>query len=430
MKKGIILLGLFVLLAGGATAQWFPQNSTLSYTLYDVDFVDTLHGVVTGIDTQHSDTGLVTTNGGTNWIRTIKPGGFGPVCMVNNLRGFSSANTWVTTRDGGFTWNTLGPLGMYVYGLSFVDTLHGWAVGNDAGSYIKATTDGGLTWTDQATNIKAYMFDVCFVDTLHGWAAGYDGGSDTLSVVATRDGGVTWVKQKTRGMAPAQSVFFLDTLRGWVAGSNSTMRTTNGGQTWNPDSTITFLWLLDIVFADSLYGWAVGQQGANPPKIVVSTDGGWHWIDQTPSTTSGFGAVDFVGRRKGWAVGANGIIYHTDNGGGIVGVEKQPEGPDKRHRDFASLNSILARPNPSKGAIWLRIRVPEASLKNTESRLRIYDMSGRLVRDLTQVLRQGHQEEVLWDGRDEKGKAVPSGTYLVKLKAGDKEQERKVVVVR
>ena len=429
MKKAIVLIGigLSVLLAGGATAQWFPQNSTLSYTLRHVDFTDTLNGVVTGIDTQHSDTGLVTTNGGMNWIRMYKPGGFGPVCMVNERRGFSTANTFVTTTDGGFSWVNTGsiPYGIYVRGLSYPDTLHGWAAGeNGSGfSYIIVTTDGGYNWTKQ-DSVWGNYFDVMFRDTLHGWVTKYSGGADTLSVVATRDGGKTWVKQRTPDFAPATDIFFLDTLRGWVIGDGAPIvgYTTNGGQRW--DWAAVGHNLCGVVFADSLYGWVVGIPRSTA-AIDVSTDGGRSWSPQTPGTSNILAAVDFVGRRKGWIVGVGGVILHTDNGGGAVGVEGQPES-----RKQKAEGSIFARPNPSKGAIWLRIRVTETSLKNTESRLRIYDMSGRLVRDLTQGLRQGHQEEVLWDGRDEKGKTVPSGTYVAKLKVGDKEQERKVVVVR
>ena len=426
-KAGILSIGLIILVAGPLSAQWFQQNSGLTYGLLDVDFVDTLHGVVTGIDVQHTDTALVTTNGGNTWLYSFKSGGFGDVCMVNDRRGWAVAGSWfVTTTDGGFTWVNTSPLpGMFVKGLSFVDTLNGWAAGEDGGgnTYIYATTDGGYNWSRQATNLKRYMNDIQFVDTLHGWACGYDGGADTLSVLATRDGGQTWVKQRTPssgiGLGDLFSIFFLDSLRGWgvCSADGQVIITTDGGQIW--DQAGVGPWLYDIVFADSVFGWAVGSLGG--ALILVSTDGGWNWSSQPPGVTNTLAAVDFVGRKKGWIVGLNGVILHTDNGGGTVGVEDEAGQGDKGTRGQGE--RLTAYPNPSAKEVRIQIKVPEG-----QGRLAIYDITGRLVRDLTQKMRGS--QVVVWDGRDEQGRAVTSGSYFVKLRTGEKERTRKVVILR
>ena len=52
--------------------------------------------------------------------------------------------------------------------------------------------------------------------------------------------------------------------------------------------------------------------------------------------------------------------------------------------------------------------------------LRVYDAAGRLVR----TLRSGApglagRNEVVWDGRDDGGRAVSSGVYLYRIQAGE-----------
>jgi flagellar hook assembly protein FlgD len=54
----------------------------------------------------------------------------------------------------------------------------------------------------------------------------------------------------------------------------------------------------------------------------------------------------------------------------------------------------------------------------TDSRiqLKIYDVTGSLVRDFSQPLSDiGYRSSVIWDARDDNGHRVPAGVYFVKL---------------
>ena len=56
---------------------------------------------------------------------------------------------------------------------------------------------------------------------------------------------------------------------------------------------------------------AVGQRG----HVVVSSDGGATWKQAQVPVSSDLVAVYFVDAKQGWAVGHDGVILHTADGG-------------------------------------------------------------------------------------------------------------------
>ena len=67
----------------------------------------------------------------------------------------------------------------------------------------------------------------------------------------------------------------------------------------------------DVTFIDAQNGWAVGYQGT----IVHTTDGGAHWESQTSGTSTWLQGITFFSSTEGWAVGQGGIILHTTDSG-------------------------------------------------------------------------------------------------------------------
>jgi photosystem II stability/assembly factor-like uncharacterized protein len=70
--------------------------------------------------------------------------------------------------------------------------------------------------------------------------------------------------------------------------------------------------LLGVSFTDTNRGTAVGKDGT----IVRTTDGGATWVTQTSGTTSFLLGVSFTDANTGTAVGQNGTILRTTDGGG------------------------------------------------------------------------------------------------------------------
>jgi len=80
----------------------------------------------------------------------------------------------------------------------------------------------------------------------------------------------------------------------------------------------------------------------------------------------------------------------------------------------AALRLAQNYPNPFNPMTTIEFAVPRAQ----PVQLAIYDLGGRLVRELVsgQVAEGAHR--VVWNGTDERGNSVPSGTYLYRLDTG------------
>jgi flagellar hook assembly protein FlgD len=80
-------------------------------------------------------------------------------------------------------------------------------------------------------------------------------------------------------------------------------------------------------------------------------------------------------------------------------------------------------PNPSSELTDFRWSLPSAA----RVRLRILDVSGRLVRKLTDGRMEPGAHAVSWDGRDDSGEWVGAGVYFAWLEAGSSREAKKVV---
>jgi len=93
-----------------------------------------------------------------------------------------------------------------------------------------------------------------------------------------------------------------------------------------------------------------------------------------------------------------------------------------------SIVTILGNhPNPFNPATTISYRLG----KPTRTSLRIYDLSGRLVRSLIVGQEQSAGSyDFTWQGRNDAGQAVPSGTYLYRLDAGTHSQSRRLMLLK
>jgi len=229
----------------------------------------------------------------------------------NNIWVVGAQGLILHSTDRGDTWNIRESGTTYdLFGVSFPEDLHGWAVGcNDFdSSVVLHTTDGGVNWQIQRMIRTAWAWGVSYVDTLNGWICG-----PIDTILKTTDGGTTWNKMPMNRGNHGTSICFTDVMHGWVSidnGIGSIMKTTDGGQTWIIKGPFG-AWCLDML--DSLRGWSGGSE------IEKTTDGWESGTSQyiAPGWLYGISIGDSL---RTWTVGNNSnagiaMIVVTTNGG-------------------------------------------------------------------------------------------------------------------
>jgi hypothetical protein len=83
-------------------------------------------------------------------------------------------------------------------------------------------------------------------------------------------------------------------------------------------------------------------------------------------------------------------------------------------------------PNPFNPTTTIRFEIDVAGRVT----LRVYDVGGRLVKELVDDYRAAGRYEEVWDGRDGRGSQVASGVYFYSLATGGFEETRKMLLLR
>ncbi|MEO0161113.1 MAG: T9SS type A sorting domain-containing protein, partial [candidate division WOR-3 bacterium] len=88
-------------------------------------------------------------------------------------------------------------------------------------------------------------------------------------------------------------------------------------------------------------------------------------------------------------------------------------------------------PNPFKNHCVIKFRIPNNSaVRNPKSEisLKIYDVSGRLVKSLNRLT--NYQSSIIWSGDDDIGRKLPSGVYFIDFKSDEIKEMEKVIMLR
>lgn len=394
MKKIKLCLSVYLLffLCTTINAQtWWPQTSTTTVKLYNINFFDNNLGYAFG-DTL--STMVKTTNSGAIWT------GLSPAFTNADLRSssFLNSNTVVAvgihdvvggkgvvmkTSNGGVSWSADTSIAEQLFDVSFANSTDGWISGENG--YIARTTNGGTNWLQLTTGTGEDIFSVYFVNANEGWAVG------TVNVNAvilhTTNAGTNWTPQNSGLLSQLSSVFFINNSTGWAVGAGGNIiATTDSGTTWTPQTSGITNDLFDVYFLDTNKGWAVGGAGT----VLKTTNGGINWTLETSGTTTDINSITMRNDSLGWFCGDGGEIrvYAMNPPLAINEI-------DKWNID------IEVYPNPSNE--WLRIDLKNY---NKDWSFALYDITGRLVLDKNQI---NENSIVIKKNR------ITSGQYLLKV---------------
>ncbi|MBA4378667.1 MAG: hypothetical protein C0395_08485 [Gemmatimonas sp.] len=88
--------------------------------------------------------------------------------------------------------------------------------------------------------------------------------------------------------------------------------------------------------------------------------------------------------------------------------------------------ALAVAPNPFNPRTVITFELPQAG----EVVVAVHDVQGRLVRRLAAGGREAGRHELVWDGRDDRGRAVGAGVYLVRLSAPQGDAATRVVLIK
>lgn len=92
----------------------------------------------------------------------------------------------------------------------------------------------------------------------------------------------------------------------------------------------------------------------------------------------------------------------------------------------ASLFHLSAWPNPFNPKVSISFSLPSQE----EASLQVFDSSGRWITTLLAGFIEAGQHRIQWEGRNEAGHALPSGVYLIRLRAGAATETSRLVLIR
>ncbi len=232
--------------------------------------------------------------------------------LVPVLLAFSllASSQWISQSSG---------TNLSLLDVDFVSQTTGYAVGGPyigsprfpEGVFLK-TINSGETWSLLTPPGDHQLSGVCFINSTYGWAVGES------HIYKTINSGETWTEQtyevdligNARGFFHA--IECIDANTAYAVSFNGVIVKTENGLTWTQKHgnwNASSEGLFDISCVDRDACWAVGNQG----EVLYTVNGGANWTNQDAYSNVGFYAVQFLDRSNGFVAGDNARIRRTIN---------------------------------------------------------------------------------------------------------------------
>lgn len=252
------------------------------------------------------------------------------------LHSDDSGNHWTRVASG-----TMANLNA----IAFAGPAEGWIAGS-LGT-VGHTTDGGASWTLETSGVTQELFSLFILDAANVWGVGKN------ETIIYRNNDPNWINKSITTLPDPshtdfKSIFMNDATHGWMVGKKFSPPAADyllwSDDNWTtvqpqtiPQNPNAFASLSSLFFLPQIStgrdGWAVGDIGADGNGTILQI----HSNDlsfpgsagaQASGTPADLGDIYFSDPSHGWAVGENGTIIQTSNGGGAWAVQASGSPPE------------------------------------------------------------------------------------------------------
>ena len=171
---------------------------------------------------------------------------------------------------------------------------------------IMRSTDNGVSWTEQSTNISSVLFGASISNGV-SLASGENG-----IIMRSVDNGTTW-EPILPGTIENLNDIEIQNTNAVVCGNNGVIYySVDAGETWTEAVSNTTQDLYDVTFINSTVGFVTGDYGT----LLKTEDGGQHWTTLNLGFTfNKFNSVEAIDADNLIVVGDQGSIFLSNDGG-------------------------------------------------------------------------------------------------------------------
>jgi photosystem II stability/assembly factor-like uncharacterized protein len=349
-----------------------------------------------------------TTDGGINWneltIQNLNVS-ISKIIFVNNDFGIGvgGSGTIIMSTDGGGNWISKN-IGDTENLKSICVSNNGSLLACSYGNKIYKSIDNGESWNSKET--EAFILsDIAFVNENIGFGVGLYNTS-----IKTTDGGETWFSIppiiQNRSMF---AIKFINQSIGYVIGGSEITKTTDSGDSWSPKYNAGGAQLNDITTFGEDIAWVVGSD-----KILKTINGGDNWTQQTFSPYHYLLSVNCINSLICFAIGGEGSLYKTTDGGGVTSVNDNISMINNYHL-------YQNYPNPFNPVTIITYSIPESQIVE----LKVYDLIGNEVAEIVNEYKNVGSYSISFNANN-----LSSGIYFYKIRAGRFVQTKKLVLLK
>ncbi len=419
----IFLAVLILVLASSIQTQWQQVHGGSNQFLYKVANFNSNVIVATG------ESGLIlrSSNGGNNWLQipsgTNSTLGYLSTKGNTGLAAGSYGEDLIKTNDQGISWYAIDAPWYGSYHAASINVLsentyYVVAVGYYNMNYnylVYKSTNGGANWTNISNTFPSVSsVDIHFINESTGFmVAG-------TSVRKTTDGGLTWnlVSNVNHPLFGDSSIEFINENTGYLCANtypagnytNRFLKSTNGGLNWSVQNLQSTLSIWNMDFLDANNGMIVADSGITFRTI----NGGLNWTIENTNYTNPWGLDDIVvtSANNAITVGSYSVIYKFT---GLTGISQTNNNIPS---DFTLSQNY---PNPFNPSTSISFSIPAGS----KVKLIVFNAAGQQVAELVnENLSAGTYEYQFNAGK------LTSGIYFYRLTTDQFTDTKKMILVK